>query len=126
MRTMAGMVLGLVMLVPLPAMAAELVMLHQPGCAWCLRFEAEIGAAYPKTQQAAVAPLRRVDITKAWPEDLRAVAPERFTPSFVLVHDGREVSRMRGYAGDQFFWFLLDEMIAKLPPDAATPLSPEG
>jgi hypothetical protein len=123
---MAGVILSLVMLAQLPARAAELVMLHQPGCAWCLRFEAEIGAAYPKTPQAAVAPLRRVDITKTWPEDLRAVSPERFTPSFVLVHEGREISRMRGYAGDQFFWFLLDEMIAKLPPDAAMPLLPEG
>lgn len=126
MRSMMGVVLGLAMLAPVPAAAADLVMLHQPGCAWCLRFESEIGVAYAKTPQGELAPLRRVDITKAWPGDLSAVTPERFTPSFVLVHEGREVSRMRGYAGDQFFWFLLDEMIAKLPPDAATASSPEG
>ena len=82
--------------------------------------------AYPRTSQAAVAPLRRVDITKDWPDGSRFRGTERFTPSFVLVHEGHEVSRMRGYAGDQFFWFLLDEMIAKLPVDAATAPSPEG
>ena len=97
--------------------AAELVMLHQPGCAWCLRFEAEIATAYPRTAQGTLAPLRRVDITRDWPADLAFLPRERFTPSFILVDNGREISRMRGYAGDQFFWFLLDEMLAKLPPD---------
>ena len=126
MRQLLAFAAGAFLLMAGAVQAAELVMLHQPGCAWCLRFEAEIGEAYPKTSQAAIAPLRRVDITKEWPADLAAVTSERFTPSFVLVHEGREISRMRGYAGDQFFWFLLDEMIAKLPPDAATPPSPEG
>ena len=107
-----------------PAAAAELVMLHQPGCAWCLRFEIEIAPAYAKTAEGKAAPLRRVDITKSWPADLAGIAVERFTPTFVLVDHGREVSRMRGYAGDQFFWFLLDEMIAKLP--AGTDKLPEG
>ena len=107
-----------------PAAAAELVMLHQPGCAWCLRFETEIAPVYAKTAEGKVAPLRRVDITKSWPADLAGIAAERFTPTFVLVQHGREVSRMRGYAGDQFFWFLLDEMITKLPADIAK--LPEG
>ena len=46
----------LALLTPISATAAELVMLHQPGCAWCLRFEAEIGKAYPKTDQARACP----------------------------------------------------------------------
>ena len=126
MRYVVSLLAALAMWAPVPASAAELVMLHQPGCAWCLRFETEIGQAYPKTSQAGIAPLRRVDITADWPDDLAFLTPERFTPSFVLVHDGREVSRMRGYAGDQFFWFLLDEMIAKLPVEAGASAPPEG
>ncbi len=102
------------------ASAAELVMLSQPGCAWCLRFEREIAPAYGKTAEGAQAPLRNVDITGEWPADLPDLRTDRFTPTFVLVDDGREIARMRGYAADEFFWFLLGEMLAKLKPGAAT------
>lgn len=93
---------------------AELLMLEQPGCVWCARFDAEIAPAYPNTEEGRRAPLRRVDITREWPADLKGIASERFTPTFVLVEDGREIGRIRGYPGDEFFWYLLDELIAKL------------
>jgi hypothetical protein len=100
---------------PLPTQAAELIMLEQPGCAWCKRWNAEIAPIYPKTPEGERAPLRRVDITKPWPDDLQNVPSDRFTPTFVLVHDGEEVDRMRGYVGDEFFWVLLEEMLNRLP-----------
>jgi len=56
-----------------------------------------------------------VDITGTWPTDLQGIASSHFTPTFVLIDNGNEVARMRGYPGDQFFWFLLDEMMKKLP-----------
>jgi hypothetical protein len=102
-------------------MAAELVMLSQQGCAWCLRFAREIAPAYPNTAQGKAAPLRVVDINAAWPSDLPDLRTDHFTPTFVLVEDGREIGRMRGYAGDEFFWFLLDEMLARHPRLAVAP-----
>ncbi len=98
-----------------PLGAAELLMLEQPGCPWCARFNAEIAPGYHNTEEGRRAPLRRVDITQDWPDDLGFVAKERFTPTFVLVEDGREIDRLRGYPGDEFFWYLLDQMIGKLP-----------
>jgi hypothetical protein len=97
------------------AQAAELLMLEQAGCAWCRKWEAEIGPVYGNTEQAKIAPIRKVDINAEWPEDLANVRKERFTPTFVLIEDGIEIARMRGYTGDEFFWFLLDEMLQKLP-----------
>ncbi len=97
---------------PAGATGAELIMLEQAGCAWCKRWHAEIGVAYPKTEEGKRAPLRRVDINQPWPQDLSAIRPERFTPTFVLVEDGKEIGRMRGYAGDEFFWPLLAELQA--------------
>lgn len=99
------------------AAAAELLMLEQDGCAWCARWDAEIGGIYPKTVEARRAPLRRVDIDEPWPADLEAIARDPFTPTFILVSEGREIDRMRGYAGDEFFWFLLGEMLEKLPKE---------
>ena len=103
------------------ANSAELLMLEQPGCHWCERWNAEIGVAYPKTEEGQRAPLRRVDISKGWPEDLEAVRPERMTPTFILVDNGQEVQRLRGYPGEHFFWPLLTEMLTKLPPKATEP-----
>jgi hypothetical protein len=103
------------------ALAAELLMLERPGCVWCERFNMEIAPAYPATAAGRVAPLRRVDLTEPWPDDLEDVARERVTPTFVLVEDGQEIARMRGYPGDVFFWGLLDDMLAKLPGGADAP-----
>ncbi len=95
-------------------------MLEQPGCAWCARFDAEIAPAWPKTEEGRRAPLRRVDITREWPADLTAIARERFTPTFVLIDRGKEIGRIRGYVGDEFFWYRIGELIALLPEDDKT------
>ena len=58
--------------------------------------------------------MRRVDITEPWPEDLAGIRKERFTPTFVLVDDGKEIGRLRGYVGDEFFWYRLGELLAGL------------
>lgn len=97
-----------------PAAAAEMIMLEQPGCVWCARFNEEIAPAYGKTEEGRTAPLRRIDITEPIPDDLAHVTIERFTPTFILMEDGREVDRLRGYPGDEFFWPLISEMLKKL------------
>ncbi len=99
------------------AIAAELLMLEQNGCAWCKRWHEEIGGIYPNTEEAKIAPLRVVNIHEPWPEDLKNIQMERFTPTFVLMENGIEIGRMRGYTGDNFFWFLLKEMLDKLPEE---------
>jgi len=117
-RTTAAAALVLALLVPAGgARAAELLILVQPGCAWCARFDREIAPAYGRTDEGRRAPLRRVDVTQPWPEDLQAVTPDRLTPTFVLLDDnGVERGRLRGYPGDNFFWPLLSEMLAGLKP----------
>src|SRR4051794_3442788 len=93
------------------AHAAELVMFEQKGCVWCQRFDRDIAPAYEKTDEGKHAPLRRVDIAKPQPPDLAFVRRERFTPVFVLVDNGREFGRIRGYPGDTFFWGLLAGLV---------------
>ena len=100
---------------PFSAQAAELVMFEQEGCVWCAKFNAEIAPGYANSEEGKIAPLRRVDIHGDIPDDLADIPVERFTPTFVLVEDGVEYGRIRGYPGSEFFWFLVDELIAKLP-----------
>lgn len=106
-----------------PAGAAELVMFEQAGCAWCARFNAEIAPGYAKSDEGRIAPLRRIDIHAPIPDDLTNITVERFTPTFVLVEDGKEYGRIRGYPGDQFFWFRLDELLSELPKSIQPPVS---
>jgi len=96
------------------ARAAELVMFEQAGCAWCEAFDREIAPIYPKTAEGARIPLRRVDIAAALPSDLAFIAVERLTPLFVLVENGREIGRIRGYPGEEHFWGLLGVLIKTL------------
>ena len=98
----------------LPARAAELVMFEQQACEWCEAWHAEIGPIYPKTAEGKRARLRRVDIFDPLPDDLRHIPPGRFTPTFVLVDNDREIGRIRGYPGEDFFWGLLAEMFGRL------------
>ncbi|MFK5978320.1 MAG: transcriptional regulator [Rhizobiaceae bacterium] len=100
--------------------AAELIMLEQEYCAWCERWKKEIGPIYPKTTESKIAPLRVINIHDPLPEDLKDLSKGRFTPTFVLMHEGKEIGRMRGYTSEDFFWGLLDEMLKKLPAEAQT------
>ncbi|WP_460020771.1 thioredoxin domain-containing protein [Magnetospira thiophila] len=89
-------------------------MFHKPGCPWCEAWEREIGVMYDKTDEAKRLPLRRLDVMDDLPASLHLKSPVNFTPTFVIVDQDREVGRIPGYPGDEFFWFLLAEMIKKL------------
>lgn len=98
------------MLASLPAAATELVMVEEAGCVWCARWNAEIAPAYPNTSQGRFAPLRRVEIS-ALPEDLEIQRRVTFTPTFLIVDEGRELARLEGYPGEDFFWPILARLL---------------
>ena len=104
------------------AWAAELVMFESTGCPYCARWHREIGPIYPKTDEARRAPLRRVDVAAPRPPDLTGIVGVVYTPTFVLVRDGREIGRIVGYGGDEAFWSLLNELVGKLGDAAPSPV----
>lgn len=122
------MLAGLVALVLTlaPARGAELVMFTQRGCVWCEKFDHEIAPAYARTSEGKRAPLRRVDIATPVPPDVAFIQRERFTPVFVLVDDGREIGRIRGYPGDAFFYGLLANLLAQMDRGEATAPDPSA
>lgn len=95
--------------------AAELIMLEENGCPWCDKWNSEVGIIYAKTPEGKRAPLRRLSIHKRLPVDLRFLNKGRYTPTFVLVAEGREIGRIRGYPGEHFFWGYLGKLLGKLP-----------
>lgn len=108
--------LPLMILWQAPSRAAELLMLEQAGCSWCKVWNEEVGVAYSKTTEGKFAPLRRVDIHQKLPEDLTGLMVGRFTPTFVVWHEGREIGRIQGYPGGHFFWPMLQEILQQVYP----------
>ena len=89
-------------------------MFETDSCEWCELWHAEIGVIYAKTAEARTAPLRRVSIEDPVPGDLEHVRGIHYTPTFVLMEDGKEVGRILGYPGEDFFWGLLGMELEKL------------
>ncbi|MFG1375692.1 thioredoxin fold domain-containing protein [Xanthobacter autotrophicus] len=99
-----------------PARASELVMFERKGCAYCLKFDRDVAPIYQKTEEGRRAPLRRVDLSGGLPADVALAQPVRFTPTFVLVDEGREIGRITGYASDEAFWGLLGALTEQGAP----------
>ena len=105
--------LGLAFLALPGAVLAEtlLVMAEEDGCIWCERWNADVGGEYPITAEGKAAPLRRIDIHSETPEGMSFAKRLTYTPTFVLMRDGQELSRLEGYPGEDFFWPLLQQML---------------
>lgn len=108
----ATILVVMAMLLTSPAVrAAELVMIDREGCGYCIAWKKQIGPAYPNTDLGRFAPLRVVNIREGAPEGVTFDRPVLFTPTFILVDEGRELGRIEGYPGEDFFWGLLEKML---------------
>ncbi|MEQ9261328.1 MAG: hypothetical protein RIG84_19745 [Roseovarius sp.] len=88
-------------------------MAEERGCYWCARWNEEVAEIYPKTPEGQAAPLTRFDIKGPVPDGIELASKLRFTPTFVLVQDGRELGRIEGYPGEDFFWGLLGQILER-------------
>jgi thioredoxin-related protein len=96
------------------ALANELVMFERQGCPFCQAWDRDVGRLYAETDEAALLPLRRVDIEAPRPTDLAGMSGLRYTPTFLVTHCGRELRRITGYPGEANFWGLLDEAVSAI------------
>lgn len=112
---LAFLVIALTFLTSLPASAAELLMFRQAACPWCAAWDRAIGPIYAKTDAGKRAPVRHLDISEQNASGVALTARILYTPTFVLAEQGREVGRIEGYPGEDFFWGRLDSLMRKLP-----------
>lgn len=93
------------------AFAVQLIMVEQKGCHYCEAWMDEIAPAYPKTSEGKFAPLQRRDIRDGAPEGGSYARRVNFTPTFILMDEGREIGRIEGYPGEDFFWPLFTKLL---------------
>ena len=96
---------------PATTRAAELIMVEQDGCVYCIAWKDKIGPIYPKTPEGQFAPLRMIDIRDGAPDGLTFNRPVTFTPTFILIENNEEVGRIEGYPGEDFFWWMLEKLL---------------
>lgn len=117
-NVMRALLVASALLLPAAAGSAELLMFERAGCVWCERWDREVGPGYDKTAEGRAAPLRRIDLGKGGPPEPALAKPVRYTPTFVLVFEGREIGRITGYLSNDTFWGLLGKMLADIEKTA--------
>jgi hypothetical protein len=83
---------------------AVLIMISDPGCPYCARWEREVGPGYVASDDGKLAPLVRRD---RHDPDIAFIPRVVYSPTFVMLVRGREVGRIVGYGGVDLFWMQL-------------------
>lgn len=97
-----------------PASAAQLLMIEKAGCEWCERWDEEIGIIYAKTSEGKRVPLERHEIGSLSATNYVLTRNVRYTPTFIVVEESKEVGRIEGYPGESFFWEMLDQILSTM------------
>jgi len=105
--------------IDLASTPAVLVMIGDPGCPYCARWEREVAPGYTASEDGKLAPLVRRDRRAP---DIAFIERVVFSPTFVMLVRGREIGRIIGYAGADLFWMQL----AGLMEDVRTALQRSG
>lgn len=88
---------------------AVLVMIGDPGCPYCARFEREAAPGYRASEDGQFAPLIRRDRHDA---DIAFIPRVVYSPTFIMLVRGREVGRIVGYGGSDIFWMQVAGLLA--------------
>ena len=93
--------------------AAELLYFFSSSCGYCRAFDTEVAAIYPRTDAAALAPMRRIEVNPDTMQPLRENVLFEVTtvPTFVMLEDGGEIARFEGYSSDELFWMSMERML---------------
>lgn len=83
---------------------AVLVMIEDPGCPYCARWRAEVGPGYAASDEGRFAPLAR---RRRGDPAIAFIPNVVYSPTFVLLVEGREVGRILGYPGPDLFWMQI-------------------
>jgi len=106
------------LLFTIPASAAELLMIHNPACVFCQAFMRDVAPGYNETKQGKALFLTVIDLSvfenRKWlGQELKAGNIKRIhgTPTFIIYDDGKEIGRVEGYGGKEWFYQKLDEAV---------------
>lgn len=89
----------------------RLMLVEQDGCVYSAAWHREIGQSYPGSEAGQAAPLLRVSINGPYPNGIALARRPNVTPTFILLRNGQELSRIEGYPGAAQFYPMFQEML---------------
>ena len=92
---------------------ARLIMVTSEHCPYCQAWERDVGAVFNKSPYAVKLPLTRVEIGSKMPKNISLKKPIIGTPTFLIIRDGQEIDRQRGYVDEEIFYWWLSENMAE-------------
>ena len=90
--------------------AVELIMVDDPACRFCQKWNEAVGRGYAKSPEGKVAPLKRVP--RGAPE-IEGLATVIYTPTFLVMDGGKELGRISGYSGPSYFYEDLRDILTR-------------
>ncbi|MEQ1647686.1 MAG: thioredoxin fold domain-containing protein [Hyphomicrobiaceae bacterium] len=87
-----------------------LIMVDDPGCIYCLKWEREVEGSYRNSAEGSFAPVEK---RRKGHADLAGLTGLNYTPTFVLLRHGAEIGRIVGYAGSDWFWGEIEPLFRK-------------
>ena len=91
--------------------STRLIMVTSDHCPFCQAWERDVGVLYDKSPYAPSLPLTRVDIGSEMTEGVALQSPVLGTPTFLIIQNGQEIDRQRGYDDEEMFWWWLSEHV---------------
>jgi thioredoxin-related protein len=99
----------------LPASNLELVVMEAPGCTYCELFRRDVLPSYQASERAKEMPIRFLDINDTTPEALGLDSDIDIVPTFVVLKNHKEIGRIPGYMGPEFFFHSINHLISSAP-----------
>lgn len=96
----------------------RLYMFEIADCAACDRFHSEALQDYWSSETSRALPLTIVDLNALGTAAQPLRYPIAVVPTFVVMHNGREIARLSGYPGQQAFEAGIAAVLAKDQPTA--------
>jgi thioredoxin-related protein len=106
---------GLDVEAPLPASNLELVVMEAPGCTYCELFRRDVLPSYQASERAKDMPIRFLDVNDTTPEALGLESGIDIVPTFVVLKNHKEVGRIPGYMGPEYFFHSINHLVSSAP-----------
>jgi thioredoxin-related protein len=95
----------------LPDSRLELLVVEVDNCIYCGIFRRDVAPTYQGSERSRTVPMRFVDINAPDVDRLSLTGPIDSVPTVLVVENGREVGRIAGYVGPEFFFHSLNRIL---------------
>ena len=89
----------------------ELLVVEIDNCIYCGIFRRDVAPTYKGSPRGRSVPMRFVDLNAPDVDRLQLSAPIDSVPTVLVIDNGREVGRISGYVGPEFFFHSLSRIL---------------